>query len=197
MPQQGRLTEWNDDRGFGFIEPLGGGPRVFAHVSEFPRDKRRPEALDLVTYDVSHDERGRLRASRVRFLTPTSARTVHYQTHASGKPQGVLGAVAAAAAFLVLLVVVAPPLVPGVYAGASGVLFVVYYIDKTQAQRGGERVPENMLHLFAVLGGWPGALVARHLFRHKTRKQPFRTIFWVTVAMNCAGLIYVVAALRA
>ncbi|PKQ38179.1 MAG: DUF1294 domain-containing protein [Actinobacteria bacterium HGW-Actinobacteria-1] len=197
MTQQGRLTEWNDDRGFGFIEPLGGGPRVFAHVSEFPRDKRRPEPLDLVTYDVSHDERGRLRASRVRFLTPTSARNVHYQKHESGKPQGVLGAVAVAAAFLVLLALVAPSLVFGIYAGASALLFAIYYIDKTEAQRGGERVPENMLHLFAVLGGWPGALIARHLFRHKTRKQPFRTIFWGTVAMNCAGLVYVVFALRA
>lgn len=71
MRQQGRLMEWNDDRGFGFVTPLGGGARVFAHVSEFPRDKRRPVAMDLVTYAVDHDERGRLRAKDVLFLTPT------------------------------------------------------------------------------------------------------------------------------
>lgn len=197
MPQQGRLTEWNDDRGFGFIEPLGGGPRVFAHVSEFPRDKRRPEPLDLVAYEVAHDERGRLRASRVRFLTPTRARSVHHEQHESAKPRGVLGAVAIAAGFLGLLALLAPTLVFGIYAGASVFLFGIYYIDKTEAQRGGERVPENMLHLFAVIGGWPGALIARHLFRHKTRKQPFRTIFWGTVAVNCVGLAYILAALHA
>ncbi len=195
--QQGRLIEWNDDRGFGFIEPLGGGSRVFAHVSEFPRDKRRPEALDLATYELAQDERGRPRASRVCFLTATSAPHAYNVHHESAEPRGVLGAVAIAAAFLGLLSLVAPPLVFGICAGASAFLFAIYYIDKTEAQRGGERVPENMLHLFAILGGWPGALVARHLFRHKTRKQPFRTIFWGTVLVNCVYLIYIVFALRA
>jgi len=71
MRQQGRLTEWNDDRGFGFIEPLHGGFRVFVHISEFPRDKRRPIAMDLVTYTVDRDDQNRPRAREVLFLAPT------------------------------------------------------------------------------------------------------------------------------
>ncbi|MBF4509052.1 MAG: cold shock domain-containing protein, partial [Aeromicrobium sp.] len=36
MRGHGRLSAWNDERGFGFIEPDDGGPRVFAHINEFP-----------------------------------------------------------------------------------------------------------------------------------------------------------------
>jgi uncharacterized membrane protein YsdA (DUF1294 family) len=38
--------------------------------------------------------------------------------------------------------------------------------------------------------GWPGALAARRVFRHKTTKQPFRTIFWGTVIANCVALAW-------
>jgi cold shock CspA family protein len=72
MRQRGRLTEWNDDRGFGFITPLDGEVRVFAHVSAFPRDKRRPIAMDLVTYAVDRDDQGRPRATDVLFMAPTA-----------------------------------------------------------------------------------------------------------------------------
>ncbi len=59
MREQGRLTEWNDERGFGFIEPLGGGARVFAHISEFPKVLRRPMATDLVpTTSAAMNETG-------------------------------------------------------------------------------------------------------------------------------------------
>jgi uncharacterized membrane protein YsdA (DUF1294 family) len=42
------------------------------------------------------------------------------------------------------------------------------------------------------VGGRPGALVARQAFRHKTTKQPFRTIFWVTVIASCVALAWFV-----
>jgi cold shock CspA family protein len=47
-----------------------------------------------------------------------------------------------------------------------------------------------MLHALAFAGGWPGALVARHTMRHKTIKQPFRTMFWATVLLNCLLLTW-------
>ncbi|HBH72150.1 MAG TPA: hypothetical protein DDY43_01605 [Synechococcales bacterium UBA10510] len=47
---------------------------------------------------------------------------------------------------------------------------------------------QPQLHLLALLGGWPGGLIARHKLRHKTIKQPFRFIFWCTVVLNCLGL---------
>ena len=80
------------------------------------------------------------------------------------------------------------------YAVLSGVALVTYRSDKVAAQRGHRRTPEVTLHAVALLGGWPGALVARPLFRHKTTKEPFRTVFWCTVVVNCAALAWLLYA---
>ena len=66
----------------------------------------------------------------------------------------------------------------------SVVTFIVYRIDKAAAKKGRWRIPEATLHLLALIGGWPGALTAQQLLRHKTRKQPFLFIFWITVILN-------------
>lgn len=50
MRYQGRITEWNDDRGFGFITPNGGGPRVFIHFRALQLGEPRPNGGELVTY---------------------------------------------------------------------------------------------------------------------------------------------------
>jgi uncharacterized membrane protein YsdA (DUF1294 family) len=75
------------------------------------------------------------------------------------------------------------------YAGLSAVTFVVYAVDKRAARAGGQRVAESTLHLVAVAGGWPGALLAQQSLRHKTVKRSFRRVFWVTVAANIAGFV--------
>lgn len=76
------------------------------------------------------------------------------------------------------------------YIVASVVTFIWYAIDKSAATKGEQRTPENTLHLLSLVGGWPGALVAQQKLRHKTIKQPFRTIFWATVTLNFGGFIY-------
>ena len=77
-----------------------------------------------------------------------------------------------------------------VYLAVSLVTLLVYGWDKRRAGKGGRRVPESTLHLLALFGGWPGALVARPLFRHKTKKQPFSAIFWVIGALHVAAWIW-------
>jgi uncharacterized membrane protein YsdA (DUF1294 family) len=108
-------------------------------------------------------------------------------------------AVATAALFFALLVVLlvrgeVPVALLVVYGLLSAVAFAMYRADKSAATQGRRRTPEARLHTVDVLGGWPGGLVARHLFRHKTVKQPFRTIFWCTVVANCAALAWFVKA---
>ncbi|MHB1135993.1 MAG: DUF1294 domain-containing protein [Coriobacteriia bacterium] len=88
-------------------------------------------------------------------------------------------------------------LVVVLYACASVVAFIAYGADKRAARRSMRRVPESTLHLLALLGGWPGALAAQRFFRHKTRKQPFRTVFWLTVVVNCLALAGFLAAAAA
>jgi uncharacterized membrane protein YsdA (DUF1294 family) len=83
-----------------------------------------------------------------------------------------------------------PIAVPVVYITASLASFIAYAIDKSAAERGAWRTRERTLHILAVIGGWPGALVAQTVLRHKSRKVTFRFAFWSTVALNCAALIW-------
>ncbi|MES2604113.1 MAG: DUF1294 domain-containing protein [Pseudomonadota bacterium] len=81
-----------------------------------------------------------------------------------------------------------PLFIPVIYVILGSVTLLVYAKDKWASQRGAWRVPENTLHLLALFGGWPGALAAQQLFRHKTVKGSFRLLFWITVVANGAAL---------
>ncbi|MGN6220591.1 MAG: DUF1294 domain-containing protein [Microbacterium sp.] len=87
-----------------------------------------------------------------------------------------------------------PLWIPALYLVMSGVGFAAYGVDKSAAKAGRRRVSEQTLLAVGVLGGWPGALVAQQVFRHKTRKRSFRRMFWFTVLINVAvfaGFVYV------
>jgi uncharacterized membrane protein YsdA (DUF1294 family) len=77
-----------------------------------------------------------------------------------------------------------------VYVAASLAAVGVYAADKSAAQTGSWRVQERTLHLLALVGGWPGALIAQRIFHHKSRKASFQVIFWTTVAVNCGVLAW-------
>ncbi len=70
------------------------------------------------------------------------------------------------------------------YLLASVLAFAAYLHDKRRALRNGWRTPEARLHLLELLGGWPGALIAQQLLRHKTRKLSFQLVFWLIVMLH-------------
>ncbi len=79
-----------------------------------------------------------------------------------------------------------------VYGLASLMTYIMYWKDKRAAIGNQWRIPESTLHLCAVLGGWPGAMLAQQSFRHKTQKTRFRIVFWFTVAVNITLLVTLV-----
>jgi uncharacterized membrane protein YsdA (DUF1294 family)/cold shock CspA family protein len=185
MRYQGKITSWKDDQGFGFITPNGGGEQVFLHIKTFSNRQRRPVGNEIVTYELTTDERQRPRAVNVAFV---GERRTERSTAGSGWGP---------AAFVILfLACVAGAIFTGklpiavvvVYLGASAVAFTAYAFDKSAAKKDQWRTKESTLHLFGLIGGWPGALLAQRVFRHKSRKREFQTVFWATVVLNCGAL---------
>jgi uncharacterized membrane protein YsdA (DUF1294 family)/cold shock CspA family protein len=183
MRKKGKITSWNDAKGYGFISPLAGGDRTFVHIKAFASRSRRPVVGDTVTFTRSTDARGRPRAEQATLAG----------TRKPTKRKNPTGALPLVLAFGFLLVVVGavlasaiPIAVLFIYLLGSVATYAAYALDKSAAQKGRWRTSENTLHLLALVGGWPGALVAQNKMRHKTRKQPFRAVFWITVVLNCA-----------
>src|SRR3546814_18427929 len=67
MRLAGRISAWNDDKGYGFATPSGGGDRAFVNIKAFQPGSRRPVDGDLISYAVTRDARGRRKAAEVRF----------------------------------------------------------------------------------------------------------------------------------
>jgi uncharacterized membrane protein YsdA (DUF1294 family)/cold shock CspA family protein len=184
---QGRITNWRDDKGFGFVTPNGGGPAVFVHIKSFSNRQRRPVGNELVTYELTSDARGRPQGVNVAFV---GDRPYSYPTTAPGPG---VGALTFAATFLAFVVWAAaagrlPFVVLGAYLVASCVAYVSYMFDKAASLKGQWRTPESTLHLFSLVGGWPGAMLAQRTLRHKTQKPSFQVTYWATVVLNCAAL---------
>ena len=138
-----------------------------------------------MTYELLTDTQGRSQAESVAFV----GERVPPATY-SGRSNVPL---ILAAVFLVLLAasVLAgklPMPVLGLYLVASLVAYIAYALDKSAAKNDQWRTQESTLHFFALVGGWPGALAAQRLLRHKSRKQSFQVVFWVTVLINCGAL---------
>jgi uncharacterized membrane protein YsdA (DUF1294 family)/cold shock CspA family protein len=190
MRFDGRLKTWNDDRGFGFIEPLQGGDDVFVHIKAFADLRGRPAVGQRLSFDVELGPQGKKRATRVEPVRPAVVR----QRRAESPAQWGTATLFAIPAFVVLYGAVAllwkpPLLVAAAYVVASLVTFVAYGLDKQAAARDGWRTSESTLHLLALAGGWPGALLAQQFLRHKSTKTAFRAVFWATVVLNVLGLI--------
>lgn len=186
MRHKGRIATWDDDRGFGFITPIGGGDRVFVHIKSFTNRQHRPLAAQIVTYDLQLDGKGRRRAANVARVGDRKTRA------ASGFPIVMLMFITAFIGALAVAVIAGkvPIIVIEFYAIASLITYLVYAWDKSAARNNRWRTQEVTLHLLSLFGGWPGALLAQRMLRHKSRKRAFQVVFWATIILNCGVLIW-------
>jgi uncharacterized membrane protein YsdA (DUF1294 family)/cold shock CspA family protein len=186
MRSKGTIATWNDGKGFGFLAPLDGGQPVFIHIKAFANRNRRPAVGDVVTYALAKDDQGRTRAAQAALSgDKLQMKTRRRRTSASG----IMLAVLMVACVYAYATDVSPTWLI-IYSIVSTVTFFAYALDKHAALNGRWRISEGLLHLLAIAGGWPGAMLGQLAFRHKTRKQPFRFIFWFTVILNCAAFVW-------
>lgn len=187
MRHQGRITQWKDDQGYGFITPNGGGESVFLHIKTFRGRRERPVGDEIVTYELARDPKGRPRATAVEFVRGTGRKTAKVTDSPSRWPVGLCGLFCVALIAATLTGKLPMPVL-GLYAAASLVAFIAYWLDKNAARAGRWRTQESTLHLLSLIGGWPGALLAQRQLRHKSVKQPFQIVYWATVLLNCGAL---------
>jgi Predicted membrane protein len=175
--QRGRLVQWNDERGFGFIESPD-GRRHFAHISAFERSATRPLAGDPVSFAPVIGADGRAQASAIRILKvnapprpiPKQAEPIPGESLDWRLPMilvltGVLGAG--------LLLGSIPWQLGLAYLAMGAVSLLAYGSDKLFARTGQWRTSEATLLGLDFCFGIIGGLLGQSLFRHKTRKAGF------------------------
>ena len=185
MKYQGRIHQWDDAKGFGFVEPNGGGTRAFAHIKAFKQRSRRPVNGDIIVYEVEQDRKGNHRACNISLLKDHKTKRSRANKPTSQRKRNVIvlslffGVLA-----LSVLVDQLPTIVPIIYGAVSMLTLLFYGIDKWAAKNDKWRISEAKLHLLSLLGGWPGALLAQQMFKHKRSKSAFMRVYWVTVLVN-------------
>ena len=204
--QQGHIKKWQDDKGFGFIETAA-GESVFFHVSAF-KAQRRPEIGEQVVFTVGQDNQGRLQAKDVQELSfvqqkiaqknqkirqRNHKRSAQAEFEAGQKKRLFLGIGFYGVVILLAVMNKLSWLVIAWYVILGVITYGMYAKDKAAAQNGDWRTPESTLHLLSTLGGWVGAMVAQTYLRHKSQKPEFRVTYYLTVVINMAGLLFLLA----
>ena len=174
-PYQGRIINWNDEKGYGFIQLMPGHENLFFHISTFAYHHRRPAADTAVTVLAVPGQKGGWQASRVLLREHEQAIMEEgiYDIAENSQPKKLEGYLYA---FLDVLYFLGLTLISIPLAISSAIISVLtvalYRYDKRAAEQGTQRIPNSALHLASLLGGWPGALIARPLLRHKLNRRP-------------------------
>ncbi|MGL1930583.1 MAG: cold shock and DUF1294 domain-containing protein [Desulfotalea sp.] len=178
MRYKGTVVNWNESKGFGFIKLEDNSKEIFAHISDFKTRFPRNVIGEKVTFDTSKDEKGRFCAANIK--------TNKLKNYISFLSISYLPVIAFIVAIGFPIYQKDYPIEIAYWVGMLSILTVFYYArDKAKAQSDRWRISEDKLHLFSVLGGWPGAVIAQQVFRHKTAKKSFQRVFWATVLVNC------------
>lgn len=196
MRFEGLVKTWNDDRGFGFLEPAQGGQELFVHIKAFPTSFGRPTIGTKVTFEVEPGTDGKKRAVKVQLLTALKSATQFATKRGPATKKWETSSIIALAilAITYLVSTVAwklPLLVGAAYIGMSVICAGFYWHDKNAARSGEWRTSEGTLIALGMLCGWPGAIVAQQLLRHKTTKPSFRVMHWFSVGLNLGFLLLV------
>jgi uncharacterized membrane protein YsdA (DUF1294 family) len=173
----GPIIEWNADLGFGLVEH--NGERIILHVRDFAERRSRPEVGDHVSFSLGTDIQGRTCAKNARQLDGG-------------------GRITRGQAVLLVVLMVVPIMAVGRNSASLDLRFTLgymvviqlltyglYWIDKRRARAAaGNRIPENLLHLAELAGGWPAAFVAQCWLRHKRSKLSYQIFYWLIVALH-------------
>lgn len=202
MREQGNVSIWKADKGFGFIKPARPGADVFFHIADFRSASGMKPAVGLaVSYEVIHVGGKGPRAMALRPVSEEARRSSGVAARrepSTRRPRGGTAPASGAGAAVPLMLVYYGLMGTTIFLGrmplwvlgasflVNVLTFFAYWLDKYRATQRAWRIPESTLHLWSLAGGWPGAFLAQQILRHKSVKAAFRGAYWVTVFAHCA-----------
>ena len=190
MRLQGTISNWNDDKGFGFVEQNGGGERAFVHIKAFKGRSRRPVNDEIIIYELVRDNNNRYKAENVIFASDARRSKKRGKVNKGNSISSVFTLFFCVGLLLSVFAGKLPLIIAALYIVMSLIAFIAYAIDKSAAQNGRWRTQESTLHILSMLGGWPGAFLAQTKLRHKSSKKEFRSVYWTTVLLNLGVLFW-------
>ncbi|MDP5142035.1 cold shock and DUF1294 domain-containing protein [Rheinheimera baltica] len=203
MHLTGTVVFWRDDKGFGFVLCDNTAEKLFFHIRDNTDRTERPTQGDRLQFSLAQDKQGRNIAAPWQLMTSkTTSKNKNTSTPSHYPTEGFsiqyahqialifrisfLIAVAAALLFGRLIYVL-----PLLYVEASIFTYWLYKTDKEAAiARHGNRLTEESLQLFSLIGGWPGAYLAQQQLAHKNRKHQFRREFGFVILGNALLVIW-------
>jgi len=197
---EGIIKSWKVDKGYGFIQPSGGGKDIFIHIRDLKHSNYLPQQGDSVCYQVVAENNGKLRAYGAFIKGQEISQLYRKKSFKKNQTQEQKTRREYRLGMLPILVIATIPFVFSsllikeqhnfipffTYLLMSLATFIVYAYDKTKAHKNEWRVSEQKLQLLALLGGWPGALITQRVIRHKNKKTSFQVIFWIIVIIHIA-----------
>jgi uncharacterized membrane protein YsdA (DUF1294 family)/cold shock CspA family protein len=199
MQLTGKVVHWRDDKGFGFIVPDNDKQQLFFHIRDFADTKIRPAEGARLQFSLGVDKHGRPLATQLAVITPAAMATAKNEPVVIDLDYTQDVALYFRCAFLVLVVIALlfgtlPYVLPILYIEASLFTYWLYQADKTAAiARQRQRLPEQSLQLFSLIGGWPGALLAQKKLAHKRRKFLFQREFLLVIIGNGLLLLWLLS----
>ncbi|QNT60126.1 DUF1294 domain-containing protein [Neisseria musculi] len=190
----GEIISWDNEKGYGFIRTAQ-QQSLFFHISAFHYTSQRPQTGQQVSFYCNRPAGSEPQKALKVVLSGHEAALFSdrpYDYHEVNLNMRKLLYYGLSGALYLLAVNYYSTKLAVFYLLSSAAAFWLYRSDKqtavTQTGKTGYlgRVPEKKLHQIGLIGGWPGALLARSIFNHKTGKASFIRVFWLVAATNIA-----------
>lgn len=175
---QGKIINYNTEKGYGFIKSNEYKEHIFVHRSEINNAKELFQG-QKVNFQVKKTKKG---LSACHVIAGAKQQSPYFIF-------GLFSTLIIVAIFAYLSTYEAIKPIISYLIAINITTFLLYGYDKFISSREMLRVPEWNLHALALLGGSPAGLMAQKFFRHKTIKGSFQLVYWVIVFVQI-GLIF-------
>ncbi len=170
----GKIEQWDERKGYGFISVDRQAPRILFHLSDLSGYSQKPRLNERVHFTLAKDAHGSFVAKHIErpmVFGFSMAVTVWFVT------------ILASSVWLIDY----PAVAMLYYALISSITYVVYLYDRSATIENRVRIPEILLHSLAAMGGWIGAAIAQASLRREPSTIGYQYGFWLSVIINLAA----------